>query len=63
MSKKENVKQVKIHEFPLHEMKLKSKIVIIGKPATGKSTVTRDIIKAFKTCFSSSKNFFGNRRK
>lgn len=52
-------KEINIHEFPLHEIKPKSKIVIIGKPATGKSTVTRDIIKAFRHVFPVAKVFSG----
>jgi hypothetical protein len=51
--------QVDIHEFPLDEMKPNSKIVIIGKPATGKSTVIRDIVKAFRHEFPVAKVFSG----
>jgi len=43
--------QLIIHEFPLHEMKYNSKIVILGKPATGKSILTRDIIKCHRHHF------------
>jgi len=50
---------VEIHEFPLHEMKPISKIVVIGKPATGKSTVIRDIVKAFRHMFPVGKVFSG----
>ena len=46
MATKKKKNEVDIHEFPLHEMKPNSKIVIIGKPATGKSVLTRDIIKS-----------------
>nr|QBK88088.1 MAG: packaging ATPase [Marseillevirus LCMAC202] len=51
--------EVDIHEFPIHEMKSNSKIVIIGKPATGKSTVIRDIVKAFRHIFPVAKVFSG----
>lgn len=49
--KKPKQNEVDIHEFPLHEMPYNSKIVVIGKPATGKSTVTRDIIKCHRHHF------------
>lgn len=58
-SKDKKAKELKIHEFPLHEMKPNSKIVIIGKPATGKSTLTRDIIKALRHHFPVAKIFSG----
>lgn len=56
---KHSRREVDIHEFPLHEMKHNSKIVVIGKPATGKSTVIRDIIKAFRHRFPVAKVFSG----
>lgn len=58
-SKKEKRNTVDIHEFPLHEMKPNSKIVIIGKPATGKSTVIRDIVKTVRHIFPIAKIFSG----
>ena len=58
-NKKSKRNEVDIHEFPLHEMKYNSKIVIIGKPATGKSTVTRDIVKAYRHEFPVAKVFSG----
>ncbi len=51
--------EVDIHEFPLHEMEPNSKIVIIGKPATGKSTLIRDIVKAYSHVFPVAKVFSG----
>lgn len=60
MSKsKDGSKSVDIHEFPLHKMNPISKIVVIGKPATGKSTVIRDIIKVFRSEFPVAKIFSG----
>jgi tRNA A37 threonylcarbamoyladenosine biosynthesis protein TsaE len=51
--------EIEIHEFPLHQMKTNSKIVIIGKPATGKSTLVRDIIKAYRNEIPVAKIFSG----
>lgn len=34
---------MKIREFPIHKMEPNSKILIIGKPGTGKSTLIKDI--------------------
>jgi hypothetical protein len=59
VKKKHAPPPVDIHEFPLHEMEHNSKIVIIGKPATGKSTVIRDIVKAFRHRFPVAKIFSG----
>lgn len=44
-------REVDIHEFPLNDMKPNSKLVIIGKPGSGKSTLIRDIIKAYRYMF------------
>ena len=51
--------EVLIHEFPMHEMKANSKIVIIGKPATGKSILIRDIVKAYRHQLPVAKVFSG----
>lgn len=60
MGKNKNNQNVKdIHEFPLHEMHPNSKIVIIGKPATGKSTLIRAIVNSFKHIFPVAKVFSG----
>ena len=56
---KHNKNEVDIHEFPIHEMMPNSKIVIIGKPFTGKSTLIRDIVKAFRHIFPVAKVFSG----
>lgn len=58
-TKQKNKNEIDIHEFPLDEMKPNSKIVIIGKPATGKSTVIRDIVKAYRHTFPVAKVFSG----
>ena len=50
---------VDIHEFPLHKMNPISKIVIMGKPATGKSTIIKDIIRTFASYFPVAKIFSG----
>ena len=52
-------KEIEIHEFPLHEIKYNSKTVIIGKPATGKSTLIRDYIKALRHLYPTAKVFSG----
>jgi len=51
--------EIDIHEFPLHKMNPNSKIVIIGKPFTGKSVLIRDIAKAFRHVFPVAKVFAG----
>lgn len=57
-NKKRNTETL-IHEFPLHEMQPNSKIVVIGKPATGKSTLIKDIVKAHRHRFPVAKIFSG----
>jgi len=59
MSKKDKT-IVEIREFPLNDMKYNSKIVIIGKPATGKSTLVKDVIKAFRHEIPVAKIFCGS---
>lgn len=56
---KTNQREVPIHEFPLHKMHPISKIVIAGKPATGKSTLIDDIIRVFAHLFPVAKIFSG----
>ena len=51
---------VDIHEFPLHKMKYNSKIVIIGKPASGKSILIRNMIQVFKHLFPVAMIFCGS---
>ena len=51
--------EVNIHEFPLDKIHPISKIVIIGKPATGKSVLIRDIVKMFRHVFPVAKIFSG----
>lgn len=47
--KESNSKKLYLSEFPLHEMNPVSKIVIIGKTGSGKSTLIRDVIKVFSS--------------
>lgn len=54
-TKSKNV--IDIPEFRLDQMPTNSKIVIIGKPATGKSTLIRDIIKTFRHLIPVAKIF------
>lgn len=54
---KKNV--LEVHEFAMHEMPPTSKIVIIGKPATGKSILIRDIVKAHRHRFPVAKIISG----
>src|SRR3989344_2478890 len=44
-------REVSIKEFPLHTMAPNSKIVVIGKPGTGKSSLIADIVYTFKHIF------------
>jgi len=55
-----NQQQINIREFPLHKMPFNSKIVIIGKPASGKSTLIKDIIMTFAHYFPVAKIFSGS---
>jgi hypothetical protein len=59
VNKKPRKNEVDIHEFPLNSIKYNSKIVIIGKPATGKSVLIRDIVKANRHLFPVAKVFSG----
>ena len=36
--------ELKIKKFPIHEMDLNSKVAVIGKPGTGKSTLMKDLL-------------------
>ncbi len=57
MSKNKNV--IDIHEFLLTSMAPNSKIVVIGKPYTGKSILIRDITKAYRYIFPVAKVMSG----
>jgi len=56
---RDKTRTVDIHELPMHKIPPNSKVVVIGKPATGKSTVIRDIIKAHAHHFPVAKVFSG----
>lgn len=58
MSKKTN-NQVIIKEFNLNDIKPNSKLVIIGKPGSGKSTLIKDMLKSFRHLFPVAKIFSG----
>ena len=51
---------INIREFPLHKMPWTSKIVIIGKPSTGKSTLIKDIIATYADKFPVARIFSGS---
>lgn len=59
-SSKKNKNELQIREFPLHKMNPNSKLVIIGKPATGKSTLIAQIINTFKHIFPTAMIFSGS---
>ncbi len=58
--KKKNKNEIEIKEFPLHKMSPNSKVVIIGKPGTGKSTMIKDIVYTYKHLFPVAKIFSGS---
>lgn len=58
-SKQSKGNVIEIRELPIHKIKYNSKIVVVGKPATGKSTLTRDLIKVFRHMFPVAKIFSG----
>lgn len=55
---KDNI--LEVPEFSLNKMPTNSKIVIVGKPATGKSTAIKDIIKTFRHLIPVGKVFSGS---
>jgi len=53
-------REIEIKEFPMHQMKKNFKAVIIGKPATGKSTLIRDIVNVYKHQIPTATVFSGS---
>ncbi len=47
-----NVEHLSIKKFNIKEMDINSKVIIIGKPATGKSTVIKDLLYQHRKRFS-----------
>jgi len=59
MSVKPRKNEIQIREFNLSSISPSSKIVVIGKPATGKSTLIRDLVKCYRHEFPVAKVFSG----
>ena len=55
----QEILRLKIREFPIHKMKPESKVIMIGKPGSGKSTLIKDVYYRHKHIFPVTKVFSG----